>query len=94
MPVRAKQCTRDGKELPEPKGPCFKVFGGESIPLQQSTEGQAGFKRCSKLDDLLESLLFFSGEILNLPWGGGEEVGNNLLKYVSGVFWSLRHRSA
>lgn len=59
MPVRAKQCTRDGKELPEPKGPCFKVFGGESIPLQQSTEGQAGFKRCSKLDDLLESLFFF-----------------------------------
>lgn len=37
---------------------------------------------------------FFSGDILNLPWGGGEEVGNNLLKYISAAFCSVRHGKA
>lgn len=61
-PLGAKRCRRGGKR----NGPCFEVCGGESILLWQRAEGQAGFKRCSKPDDLLEAY-FFPGEILNLP---------------------------
>lgn len=68
---------------------------GKLILVQQRTEGQAGFKHGSKLWFIGSFLfIFFPGWISNLPWGGREEVGNNLLKYVSAVFWSLRHRKA
>lgn len=45
------------------KGTPLQGVRGESIPFSQNAEGQAGFKRCSKLDDLLETNFFLRRDI-------------------------------
>lgn len=67
------------RQRDELKGARFKVCGENQSPSSRTLKDKQGLSAAMSLM-IYWRLIFCSGEILNLPWGGGEEVGNNLLK--------------